>query len=254
MQLTIASPVVRKHRYKVTRIVDATHDVRRVWMESVGRTAFNFEAGQFASVTFGTLPPRDYSMASRLDEPLLEFHIRHVGRDGASAYVARALKPGDDVEVEGPFGDAWLRRDHKGPMIAIAGGSGLAPIKSIVETALALGMGQEVRLYFGVRDEPDLYLEDHFAALSERHANFRFVPVLSHAKGRTRRCTGLVGEVVAGDLGDVRGHKAYLAGPPPMVEAATAMLKAKGLRDEDLHADPFYTEAEMVARGRAPRS
>lgn len=254
MPPTSAVSSVRKHRYKVARIVDATHDVRRIWMDRVDGIPLVFEAGQFASVTFGTLPPRDYSMASRPDEAPLEFHIRRVGRDGASAYVSQGLKPGDDVLIEGPFGDAWLRRDHKGPVVAIAGGSGLAPIKSIVETALAAGMDQEVRLYFGVRDEPDLYLEDHFGALAVRHRNFRFIPVLSDARGETRRRTGLVGAIVASELGDIRGYKAYLAGPPPMVESATAMLKAKGLRDDDLHADPFYTEAEMIARGRVPRA
>jgi CDP-4-dehydro-6-deoxyglucose reductase/ferredoxin-NAD(P)+ reductase (naphthalene dioxygenase ferredoxin-specific) len=251
---TSAVHSVRTHRYRVARIVDATHDVRRIWMEPADGARFTFEAGQFASVRFGSLAPRDYSMASRPDEAILEFHIRRVGRDGASVYVAQALKLGDEVLIEGPFGDAWLRRNHKGPVVAIAGGSGLAPIKSIVETALALGMTQDVRLYFGVRDEPDLYLENHFTALAERHPNFRFIPVLSDAKGETRRRTGLVGSVVADELGDVRGYKAYLAGPPPMVESASAMLKAKGLGADDVHADPFYTEAEMVARGRAPRT
>ena len=254
MQPSSAAPAVRRYPYRVTRIIDATHDVRRVWLDAAGPAPFVFEAGQFASVRFGSLPARDYSMASRPDEATLEFHVRRVGRDGASAYVARELKRGDDVAVEGPFGDAWLRRDHRGPSIAIAGGSGLAPIKSIVETALALGMAQSVALYFGVRDEPDLYLEEHFTALAERHRNFRFIPVLSEPKGWTRRRTGLVGDAVAEDIASARGYKAYLAGPPPMVESASAMLKARGLRDNDLHADPFYTEAEMVARGKRPRS
>src|SRR5262249_24960417 len=147
----------RKFRYKVARIADATHDIRRIWMEPVDGTPFAFEAGQFASVTFGALPPRDYSMASRPDEAMLEFHIRRVGRDGASVYVSQALALGDAVTVEGPFGEAVLRREHEGPLIAIAGGSGLAPMKSIVETALALGTGQDIRLYFGCRQERDLY-------------------------------------------------------------------------------------------------
>ncbi len=254
MPQTSAAHSVRKHRYRVARIVDATYDVRRIWMESVDGARFVFEAGQFASVTFGSLPPRDYSLASRPDEAILEFQVRRVGRDGASVYVSEALKPGDDVLIEGPFGEAWFRRNHRGPIIAIAGGSGLAPIKSIVETALQLGMREELRLYFGVRDEADLYLEEHFTVLAARHHNFRFIPVLSHAKGETRRRTGLVGAIVAGECGDLSGYKAYLAGPPLIVESASAMLKAKGLPEGDVHADPFYTEAEMVARGRATRT
>jgi len=107
---------------------------------------------------------------------------------------------------------------HTGPILAIAGGSGLAPIKSIVETALDNGHRQPIHLYVGVRDERDLYLEAHFAALAARHRNLRFVPVLSQPHASARRRTGFVHEAVLTDIGDVDGAKAYIAGPPVMVE------------------------------------
>ena len=107
-------------------------------------------------------------------------------------------------------------------------------------------MPQPVHLYFGVQDERDLYLEKHFGALAASHANFRFMPVLSAPQGRTARRTGLVHEAVAADFADFDGCKAYLAGPPPMVEAAQALFEARGMRRQDIHADAFYNEADKA--------
>src|SRR6185503_6670496 len=133
---------------------------------------------------------------------------------------------------------------HRGPIIAVAGGSGMAPIKSIVERALAKQLPQHIYLYFGVRTERDLYLEGHFKELAARHPTLHFMPVLSESDGLERRC-GLVHEAVAQDFDEFDGCKAYLAGPPVMVEAATRLFEQRGMRRIDIHADAFYTAAEM---------
>lgn len=237
---------------RVASLEQATHDIRIVRLEILSGGPFTFSAGQFAQVTFGALTARDYSMANRPDEDGIEFHIRQMRNGTASVYTATKLKVGDTVVVEGPLGSSYLREQHTGPILAIAGGSGLAPIKSIVETALARGMRQDIRLYFGVRDEPDLYGEAALRALAAAHPNFSFTPVLSEPSGPTTRRTGFVHDVVATELGDTDGMKAYLAGPPPMVEAASALLAARGVRREDLHADAFYTEAEKATLGGTP--
>jgi len=98
-----------------------------------------------------------------------------------------------------------------------------------------------------VRDERDLYLEEHFTALAVAHSNLRFTPVLSEPLLPTARRRGFVHDAVAVDLGDLDGAKAYIAGPPVMVEAATAMLMDRGMRRQDIHADAFYTEADKQA-------
>ena len=244
---TVVHPL-RRMTCRVAAVEDATHDIKRVALEIVSGGPFTFSAGQYASVTFEGQAPRDYSMASRPDEKRLEFHIRRMGAGGASHYVAAQLEAGDTVRVEGPYGASHLRESHAGPIVAIAGGSGLAPVKSIVEQALALGKQQPITLYFGVRDERDLYLEAHFLALAASHANFRFVPVLSEPSGPTQRRTGFVHDAVAADVPDFDGMKAYIAGPPPMVEAATRLLEERGMRHQDIHADAFYTEAEKAAQ------
>ena len=221
---------------RVAGLEDLTHDIKRVRLEILSGGPFDFSAGQYAALRVSSLPARDFSMASRPDEPILEFHIRHMIGGAASRYIVRNLALGETVRLEGPFGSAWLREHHTGPILAIAGGSGLAPIKSIVETALARGARQPIHLY----------LEDHFATLAAAHPNLRFTPVLSEPRLPTARRTAFVHEAVAADLGDLDGAKAYIAGPPAMVEAATAMLLARGMPRQDIHADAFYTEADKL--------
>ncbi|MBS0520477.1 MAG: 2Fe-2S iron-sulfur cluster binding domain-containing protein [Proteobacteria bacterium] len=244
--------IVHPRRLLACRVVgldDATHDIKRVRLAIESGGPFDFSAGQFASVTFDGCAPRDYSMANTPGDPILEFHVRHTPGGTTSAYVADKLKVGDGVRVEGPFGTSYLREGHRGPIIAVAGGSGLAPIKSIVEQALAKGLPQHIYFYFGVRAERDLYLADHFAALARKHSNLHFTPVLSEEAGGLWR-SGLVHEAVAADFDDFDGCKAYLAGPPVMVEAATKLLEERGMRRIDIHADAFYTAAEMASAGK----
>jgi naphthalene 1,2-dioxygenase ferredoxin reductase component len=246
--------VLHPQRQLVCRVVAlarATHDIIRIALTVEAGGPFRFSAGQYASLRFSDCAPRDYSMANRPDEPVLEFHIRRMGVASASAYVADRLRIGETLTVEGPFGSSYLREEHHGPIIAVAGGSGLAPIKSIVETALAHGSREAIRFYFGARDECDIYLENHFRALGQRHPNLDYTPVLSEPTAAVTRRVGLVHEAIAADLGAVDGAKAYLAGPPPMVEAAAALLASRGLSPADIHADAFYSEAEKQALGRA---
>ena len=233
----------------VARIDNATHDIKRVRLSIVSGGPFDFSAGQFASVTFEGCPPRDYSMASVPGDPLLEFHVRLTAGGATSTHVAERLKVGDPVRVEGPFGPSYLREAHRGPIIAVAGGSGMAPIKSVIERALQKALPQHIYFYFGVRTERDLYLHDHFAKLAETHKNLHFIPVLSEGDGEDRR-QGLVHEAVAADFDELDGCKAYLAGPPVMVEAATRLFEQRGMRRIDIHADAFYTAAEMANAGK----
>lgn len=225
----------------VTAIGDATHDIKRIQVVIDGADPLAFTPGQYARLTFPGAPARDYSMASGPGQPALEFHIRRVPGGDATQRIHMLLKLGDPVLVEGPFGSSYLREQHAGPILCVAGGSGLAPIKGIVEAAIARGMKQPIHVYFGARSDRDLYLVDHFEGLAHRHPNLSFTPVLSDAPVGVRWRTGFVTDVVAEDLQDLDGWKAYVAGPPPMVEVAMQISTARGLRSEDLHADVFFT-------------
>lgn len=244
----MALPSKRILDCRVVTLQRATHEISILHLEPETAGAFRFEAGQYASLKFGDRPARDYSMANRPDEPILEFHIRDTGSGGASGYVASTLRPGENVKLAGPFGAMRLRKDHPGPMLCVAGGSGLAPMKAIVETALATGWRQPIHLYFGVRDARDLYLTGHFDALAGCARNFRFVAAVAHEAPADRR-RGTVAEAIAEDLGGMDSVVAYLAGPPTMIEEVRALLLARGLAAADILADPFFTDAEKERLG-----
>ncbi|MCV0383126.1 MAG: 2Fe-2S iron-sulfur cluster binding domain-containing protein [Erythrobacter sp.] len=224
----------------VSGLDDLTHDIKLVRISPVDCSPLLFTAGQYAQVGFDGVPARSYSMANRHGDDSLEFHIRKVPGGVTSQHVHEALKAGDKLTLEFPLGSSYLRQHHSGPILCIAGGSGLAPIKSIVETALAHGMKQPIHVYFGARGARDLYLVEHFETLADRHNNLSFTAVLSDTQVAPHR-HGFVTDAVAEDLADFDGWKAYVAGPPPMVDAAMAMAFARGLRPEDMHADVFFT-------------
>ncbi len=247
-EVTPSHPRRRLH-CRVTAIEDATHDIKHLQLVIDGDDPIAFTAGQYARLTFPGAPTRDFSMASGSGEREIEFHIRRVPGGAATQRIHALLKLGDAVLLEGPFGSSYLREQHAGPILCVAGGSGLAPIKGIVEAAVARGMKQPIHVYFGARSERDLYLVDHFEGLAQRQPNLTFTPVLSDAPLGVRWRTGLVTDAVAMDLQDFDGWKAYVAGPPPMVDAAMKVCKARGLRPEDLHADVFFTPGEASARG-----
>lgn len=228
---------------RVVAVEQATHDIRIIALAPEGDARLAYAPGQYVRVAFAGQPERDFSLASRPSDAWLRLHIRNM-QSGPSLHVSTGIAVGDRVRVRGPFGDTYLRREHPGAIVAVAGGSGLAPIKAIVEEALAQGLEQPIHLYFGAREERDIYLERHFQELARAHANLRYVPVLSEPEAPTPRRTGLVTEAVAADFADLSGAVAYLAGPPPMVEAAGDVLRRLGVGDADIHADSFIGEAE----------
>lgn len=236
----IADILVGRFEGAIATVEDATHDIKLIRVRLDHRGGFTFKAGQYARFLYPGAPSRDYSVASRPDEELVEFHVRRVPEGAASQLIRARAAIGDRVAIEGPLGSAFLREKHSGPIRGIAGGSGLAPVKAVAETALAKGMGQPIRIYFGARSKRDLYMLDRFAALTETHTTLSFVPVLSEDSGPDFR-PGYVTDAVATDLRDLDGWKAYLAGPPVMVDAAGPMLLERGLRADDIHADVFFT-------------
>jgi ferredoxin-NAD(P)+ reductase (naphthalene dioxygenase ferredoxin-specific) len=226
---------------RVTDVADATHDIKRIQLAIENGGPFVYSAGQYARVTVPGAPPCDYSVASLPGQDSIEFHVRHVPGGATSTRIVSTLRVGDIVRVEGPFGSSYLRERHTGPIPCVAGGSGLAPIKSIVATAAAGRLRQPIHVYFGARSERNLYLVDWFTSLASMHPNVMFVPVLWEPDAPTERRTGYVSDALAQDLADCDGWKAHVTGPPAMVEATGQALTQRGLRAQDLHADVFFT-------------
>jgi CDP-4-dehydro-6-deoxyglucose reductase/ferredoxin-NAD(P)+ reductase (naphthalene dioxygenase ferredoxin-specific) len=231
----------RVMRCRVLELEDLTHDIKGVRLAIEAGGPFIFSAGQYAQVEFAPGLSRHYSMASTPQDAGLAFHIRHMPGGRTSAYAATRLAVGDKVKVSGPLGIAYLRESHAGPALLVAGGSGLAPIQSILRTMLERGHLATVTLYFGVRSERDLYHEALLKDLAARHPNFSYQVVLSEQKGAPGRRYGLVHQAI--ELPQAADEvMAYLAGPPVMVEAATALLGSRGLAPRQIHADAFYNQ------------
>jgi len=216
-----------------------THDVRRLLLKPA--KPLSFSPGQYAHLQFTPEHIRPYSMAGLMADELLEFHVRLVPDGRVTGYIAHTLKAGDTVRVSGPLGTAYLRRQHHEPMLCVAGGTGLAPILSIVRGALAAGMDNPIHLYFGVRSAADVYGLDWLQHLQREHPSLTVYPVLASGANGGHR-TGLVTDAIAADLGHLAGWRAYLCGSPPMVEAVTQLVRARGLAPEQTHADAFYLQ------------
>ncbi len=232
-------------RCRVTAIKELTHDIRGLELAIEAGGPFGFSAGQHARLKFGPgIPERSYSMANRPDQQTLEFFVRQVPRGQASGYAFMSLRVGAEVTVSGPLGNACLRENHLGPILAIAGGSGMAPIISIIETALREDPARTIHCYFGVRDERDVYLEARLTQLAQQNPNFSLHIVLSQPSAPTPRRTGTLAQAVAQDFVELPGFKSYVAGPPAMVESVQRELVRMGQATRDIHADAFYSEAE----------
>ena len=235
----------RVMRCRVVGLSDLSHDIRELRLAIQAGGPYTFSAGQHARLKLAPgIPERSYSMANRPDDDTLQFHVRLVPRGQASGYVFTSLHVGAEITVSGPLGNAYLRQQHRGPILAVAGGSGLAPIKSIVETALADDPTRAIHCYCGSRDERDIYLEARLAELSAQYSGLRVQLLLSQPRAATARRRGTVVDAVTEDFSGFDGFKAYLAGPPPMVEALQQALLERGLPLRDIHADAFYSQAD----------
>lgn len=231
----------------IAQIERATHDIVVLRLEVQSGGPFTFSAGQYASLEFAGLPARDFSMASVPGEDRLEFHIRRIAGGVASGYVAERAGLGETLRVRGPFGTAYLREGHGGPLILAGGGTGLAPILSILRTALERDPEREIAVYVGARDELDLYATERLDAIADRHPGVRIERILSEPWATTQRRTGFLCDAIAADFAAFEGHKAYLAGPPVMVDTTIAALERRGLTKRDIHADAFYAATAVPA-------
>jgi naphthalene 1,2-dioxygenase ferredoxin reductase component len=171
----------------------------------------------------------------------LEFQVRKVPDGRVTDYVFSQLKVGDAVRISGPLGTAFLRKKHTGPMLCVGGGTGLAPVLSIVRGALEAGMSNPIHLYFGVRSQQDIYDADRLTALAKGHPNVTLNVVIATGPVSQGQRSGLVTDAIRQDFGSLAGWRAYLCGAPAMVEALSLVVSHMGIEPNHVHADAFYT-------------
>jgi len=201
-------------RASVTGIDPVAADIRLVRLRP--ETPLRWLAGQYVNISFGGLAPRAYSIASAPGDDLLEIHIKR-GKGEASQYVLDSLAEGEQVLLSAPEGLNVFDDSIDCPILALAGGLGIAPLKAIAETALKGGFTHPFTLYWGTTDPGERYIESVFRALAGTYANFTFIPV----DGRH------VTDVISQDFDDLGAYHVYISGPPAMIAAAVPLLRDK---------------------------
>jgi NAD(P)H-flavin reductase/ferredoxin len=229
-------------------------DVMQVILKLDGGGRIAFYAGQYINILVEDGAKRSFSFATAPSvNDRIELHIRRIPGGRYTTHVFERMRTGDRVRFEGPLGSFLLREDSKKPMIFVAGATGFAPVKSMLEYAFSRGVKRRMLLYWGVRRPADLYLRELPEKWAREHANFTFVPVISHSapedawQGRR----GLVHEAILADFPDLSGYQVYACGSAAMVEAAHPAFKAQGLGSDDCFSDAFVPRAspEMARLG-----
>lgn len=250
----------------VVELDDVALQTRRLVIELDRDIGFN--AGQYLKFQVpasGGKPAvdRTWSIASPPTESRrLEFHVRNVeGGRGTDGWVFGGLKTGDAVSVSGPYGRFVLRTEDDRHAILVGGGTGLAPLKSMLRHALENdGYGGQLTLYQGGRSREWLYDVAYFRSLAARYPDrFTYRPCLSEETAE--ECGpdaegygfGLVTDVIAADHSTLNGCTGYLCGPPPMVDAALKTLMGRRLFPRDIHREDFFNEGDKASGGvRSP--
>jgi naphthalene 1,2-dioxygenase ferredoxin reductase component len=222
----------------VTSLERATHDILRIRMKL--SKPLDFSPGQYATLQFSPDHVRPYSMTGLPSDEQMEFHVRLVPGGRVSQYLFDELKVGASVKVSGPLGTAYLRRKHTGPMICVGGGTGIAPVLSIVRGALEAKMENPIHVYFGVRSEQDLYDAERLREISALHRHVHLSIVIATGPTPVGTRSGLVTDAIAADFSSLVGWRAYLCGAPAMVEALNLLVARMGVEAEHVHADAFY--------------
>lgn len=239
--------LIKEFETEVESITDLTYDIKQVRLRLLEPDQIEFRAGQFMQFRVPEYELTDepvyraYSMASPPHDPQhLEFEIRLVPNGICTTYVHKHLKQGERVQVNGPYGDFGLR-DTEREIVFIAGGSGMAPIKSILLDMERKQIGRRARYFFGARAVRDLFLVEEMKRLEQALSNFTFIPALSapETDDNWQGDTGLITEVVERHLESGENVEAYLCGSPGMIKACVEVLTKKGVPDELIYYDSF---------------
>ncbi len=236
-----AAPGPARHVATVAHMERLADEVMRVLLELPDGHELDFKAGQYIHIVLDDGQRRAFSFANPPhDKRFIELHVRHIPGGRFTGHVFDGMKVGDTLAFEGPLGDFTLRESER-PILFVAGATGFAPVKSIVEDAFHRGVRRPMRLYWGVRRRQDLYMLDLAARWQREHDNFQVVPVLSHPTPEdhwTGRI-GLVHDAMLSDYADLTGHEVYVCGSLKMVEAAVPAFIAQGLSDDACFSDAF---------------
>ncbi|QFY41657.1 2Fe-2S iron-sulfur cluster binding domain-containing protein [Candidatus Methylospira mobilis] len=218
-------------------------DVVQLSLSTKNGEPFSYREGQFLSLRLSSGVQRSYSMASACsDDGQVQLHVRLLDGGQFSEWLRGQSRVGESLQVLGPYGDCvWQQPESaSATVLMLATGTGIAPLKALIEKALSDGVRNPLILYWGGNTEKDLYLKDYFFELAGSHSNFAFVPVLTGAQPDWQGRHGFVQDAAAGDFPDLGSATVYACGSPAMVEAArTLLISTRNLDSTRFKADAF---------------
>jgi CDP-4-dehydro-6-deoxyglucose reductase, E3 len=236
-----AETVIKTLPCRIARAERRAADVMAVHLRLPAVERLDFAPGQYLDVLIGQGQRRSFSIASPPhDSALIELHVRQVEGGTFTQQLFGPDPTGALLRIEGPLGQ-FAYHDEAAPALLIAGGTGYAPLKSMLRHALERGSSRQLSLYWGVRGATDLYEEALVLEWVRQFPQLQFHAVLSAADRVTRahHRLGWVHEAVLADHASLSGHEVYAAGPPALIEAVRRTFPARGLDPQRLHFDSF---------------
>src|SRR5688572_5882613 len=243
--------VVKSVPCRIERTQRLTSDIMAVFLRLPANEYFHFMPGQYLDIMLPQNRRRSFSIANTPGEgQLIELHVRRVSSGEFTQRLFDGLLDKALLRVEGPLGQFWFRRESPRPALLIGGGTGYAPLRSMLRDLLAVGDRRPLHLYWGAQSQQDLYEDEQVRALSAAHPNLRYTPVLSDARPSDnwtgRR--GLVHAAVLEDHPRLQDLDVYASGPPAMVEAVRYEFIERGLPAQQLFFDSFDYAPDVLAK------
>lgn len=233
---------------RVSRLEKLNHDVMLVVLKLPQNKQFSYLAGQYIDILLRDGRRRSFSLAGAPAEGGdLELHIRQVPGGFFTNQVFSSMKERDLLRFQGPLGTFFLRQDSEKPVILVAGGTGFAPVKAIVEAAIENRVDRPIHLFWGARTERDLYMDELPRQWSEAHRHIDYTPVLSEEGDASEWAgkTGWVHEAILEMYPDLSAYEVYMSGPPPMIDAGSTAFLRHGLPEQSLFFDSFEFAADV---------
>ena len=226
---------------RIERLERLAPDVMAVFLRLPASERLQFLAGQYVDILLKEGKRRSFSLANAPhDDGLLELHIRHIPGGLFTDPLFSTIKVRDILRIEGPHGSFSLQEDSARPLLLVAGGTGFAPIKSLVEHLLHERSQRPMHLYWGARDAAGLYLAELPAQWAHEHAHLHYVPVLSAPEADWSGRSGLVHQAVLADFPDLSAYDVYICGAPAMIDAARRdFIGRAALPEQAFFADAF---------------
>lgn len=238
---TSDKPEVKMMPCRIQALEKPTDDVAIMTLALPPQSVFDYLPGQYIEFLLKDGSRRAFSIANtattRDDQIVL--HIRKVPNGYFTGAVFSSLKPGALLRMEGPFGDFYWRKAPSAPVVCVAGGTGIAPILSLLDHLPDNAKDRQIDLFWGVKRQSDLYCLAQIDDLKSRLSNLHFHPVLSEADAGWQGASGFVHQHALHSIGDFSQHVVYSCGPPPMIAALKESFMANGLQADRLFFDAF---------------